>query len=183
MPGARITNGEQVTLRTVVSQDISFLQRAFANPELRQPMGFPVLNQEQIDIPTEKQDGDQFLICLDEDGASRGQPAEEAVERIGAVYVDDVDWRRPNLRFWLLPAFHGESYGSEAVSLTIEYVFRTYSHPAVGAVAYEFNDASRGLLESLGFIQEGRIRKARFIDGEYVDTIQYGLLRSEWYDD
>jgi len=50
----------------------------------------------------------------------------------------------------------------------------------VGAVAYEDNDASRGLLESLGFSEEGRIRKDRFIDGEYADTIHYGLLREEW---
>jgi len=33
---------------------------------------------------------------------------------------------------------------------------------------------------SLGFTEEGRIRKDRFIDGEYVDTVQYGLLRREW---
>jgi ribosomal-protein-alanine N-acetyltransferase len=50
----------------------------------------------------------------------------------------------------------------------------------VGAIAYDFNDASRGLLESLGFTEEGRTRKDRFINGEYIDTIQYGLLRKEW---
>lgn len=47
------------------------------------------------------------------------------------------------------------------------------------AGAYEFNKPSRGLLESLGFDKEGRTRGDRFIDGEYVDTMQYVLLREE----
>jgi RimJ/RimL family protein N-acetyltransferase len=59
-------------------------------------------------------------------------------------------------------------------------VFRTYDYPAVDAVAHDFNEASRGLLGSLGFEEEGTIRRDRFIDGEYVDTYHYGLLREDW---
>nr|WP_256548157.1 hypothetical protein [Natronosalvus rutilus] len=42
MPGARITSGERVTLRTVEREDVPFLQRAFANPEIRYPIGNPL---------------------------------------------------------------------------------------------------------------------------------------------
>ncbi|MBP1986709.1 RimJ/RimL family protein N-acetyltransferase [Halolamina salifodinae] len=35
-------------------------------------------------------------------------------------------------------------------------------------------------MDSPGFEQEGRIRRDRFIDGEYVDTVKYGLLREAW---
>ncbi|GEM_PF-919864 len=80
----------------------------------------------------------------------------------------------------LAPEFHGEGYGTEAVALLVDYTFVTYDHPAAGAIAYEFNGASRGLLESLGFEEEGRIRRERFIDSEYVDTIHYGLLGENW---
>jgi RimJ/RimL family protein N-acetyltransferase len=38
----------------------------------------------------------------------------------------------------------------------------------------------RGLLESLGFEEEGRIRRGPFIDGEYVDTVNYGLPLEAW---
>ncbi len=56
------------------------------------------------------------------------------------------------------------------------------SHPVhgVSAGAYDYNEASRGLLESLGFRQEARLRNAWYVDGEYRDGIQYGLLRREW---
>jgi RimJ/RimL family protein N-acetyltransferase len=180
MPGARITSGERVTLRTCEQEDIPFLQRASANPEIRYPLGNPLRNQEQIDVSDDDGDSDDFLVCLDGDEAGPGQPDEDDVRRIGAVHVEDAEWRRPELGYWLVPEVHGRGYGKEAVSLVIDYVFRVYDHPAVGAVAYDFNEASRGLLESLGFVEEGRVRNDRFIDGEYVDTVQYGLLRREW---
>jgi RimJ/RimL family protein N-acetyltransferase len=178
MPGARIAEGERVTLRTVEREDAPFVQRGSANPELRYPLGTPLRSQEAIDIPDE--DADRFLVCLDGDDAGPGQPNEGHVRRIGAIGVEDADWRRPELGYWLAPELRGEGYGKEALSLVVEYTFRTYAHPAVGAAAYDFNEASRGLLDSLGFSEEGCIRKDRFIDGEYVDTIQYGLLRREW---
>ncbi|ELZ05461.1 GNAT family N-acetyltransferase [Natrialba asiatica] len=180
MPGARIESGERVTLRTLEHEDIPFVQRAYANPEIRYPGGVPLRNQEQLEDWHEENSGDQFLVCLDEDHADPGQPNEDDVRPIGAISLKDADWRRPELSYWLVPEVHGEGYGQEAVSLVIEYVFRVYATPAVGARVYDFNDASRGLLKSLGFTKEGCMRKDRFVDGEYRDTFQYGLLRQEW---
>lgn len=179
MPGPRVTQGERVSLRTLETEDVPFHQRGCTNPEIRYPIGSPVRNQEQIDV-TEDDGSDNFVVCLDGDEAGPGDPTLDQVQRIGMVHVDDVDWRRPDLAYWVAPEFQGEGYGAEAIELLIDYVFRTYAHPAVGAGAYDFNDASRGLLESLGFSEEGRIRRDRFIDGEYIDRIEYGLLRKEW---
>lgn len=44
MPGARITSGERASLRTIETEDIPFLQRSSADPEIRIPMGNPVRN-------------------------------------------------------------------------------------------------------------------------------------------
>lgn len=180
MPGASVSDGERVTLRTVESEDAAFCQRASANPGIRVPIGNPVRSRSELGDVAEKDDGDQFLVCLDGDEAGPGSPDEDQFTHIGCVGVDEVSYRRPDLAYWLAPEFHGEGYGKEAVALLVDYTFATYDHPAVGAIAYEFNDASRGLLESLGFEEEGRIRRDRFIDGEYVDTIYYGLLREDW---
>ena len=180
MPGAVVSEGERVTLRTVEEEDRTFCQRASANPEIRVGIGNPVRSRAELGDVAEKEDGDQFLVCLDDEAAGLGSPDEEQTTRIGWVGVDDVSYRRPDLAYWLATEFHGEGYGTEAVALLVDYTFATYDHPAVGAIAYDFNDASRGLLESLGFEEEGKIRRDRFIDGEYVDTVHYGLLREEW---
>jgi RimJ/RimL family protein N-acetyltransferase len=180
MPGARVESGERVTLRTVERGDIPFLQRAGNNPDIRYPLGTPVRNQEQIEDGFENDGDNRFLVCLDGDDAGPGQPDEGDVRRIGAVSVEDADYKRPELGYWLVPEIHGGGYGKEAVSLVVEYVFRTYDTPAVGAGAFDVNDASRGLLESLGFTEEGRLRKYMFVDGEHRDMVQYGLLREGW---
>jgi RimJ/RimL family protein N-acetyltransferase len=181
MPGAIVQRDERVTLRTVEQEDVSFLQRAGATPEIRYPLGNPVMNREQYDIADET-GTDRLLVCIDDD-AGPGAPEEgdlHDLRRIGAVTVADADYKRPELGYWLVPAVHGDGYGTEAVSLVVEYVFRAYDAPAIGAEAFDFNNASRGLLESLGFAEEGRRRKFMFVDGEHSDMVQYGLLRGEW---
>ncbi|WP_135363026.1 GNAT family N-acetyltransferase [Halosimplex halophilum] len=181
MPGARIAEGDSVTLRTVEKEDVPFLQRAGANPEIRYPLGNPLRNREAIDV--DEADGtDRLLVCLDGEDAGPGRPDEGETRRIGAVSVEGVDYRRPELGYWLIPEVHGRGYGTEAVGLAIDYAFRSYDKPAVGAGAFDHNDASRGLLESLGFVEEGRRRKFMFVDGAHRDMVRYGLLREEWRD-
>jgi ribosomal-protein-alanine N-acetyltransferase len=180
MPGARIKRGERVTLRTVEEEDVPFVQRASANPEIRYPLGSPLRNREQVE-DWDTEGTDRFLVCLDDD-AGPGQSDEGAVRPVGIVSVEDADWKRPELGYWLVPEVHGEGYGTEAVALVVGYVFRSYDTPAIGAGAFASNDASCGLLESLGFSEEGRRRKYMFIDGEHRDMVQYGLLRQEWHE-
>lgn len=179
MPGARVREAERVTLRTVEPEDDAFCQRAAANPELRVPLGTSLRGRDEMneirDAP-----GIGLLACLDDDGAGPGSPAEDETTPIGWVGTKGDGPGRPELAYWLVPEHHGAGYGREMLTLAIDHVFATNSHPAVGASVYGFNDASRGLLESLGFEEEGCLRNYGFIDGEYVDSYKYGLLRTEW---
>jgi RimJ/RimL family protein N-acetyltransferase len=181
MPGAVVERGERVTLRTAEREDVPFLQRAFAAPELRYPLGnVRPKNQDGVEARLEDDANTKLIVCLDAEVAGPRQPGDDEVARIGEVTVTDVDWARTGLAYWLLPEYQGEGYGTEAVSLAVDHVFRTIDTPSLGAGAYECNDASRGLLESLGFAEEGRKRKTRYIDGEYRDSVVYGILREEW---
>jgi RimJ/RimL family protein N-acetyltransferase len=84
------------------------------------------------------------------------------------------------LAYWLDPDHHGQGYGSEAAELLVRYAFEDRNVRRIGARAGSFNEASIGLLESLGFQQEGRRREAAWYRGEYHDMLLYGLLRSAW---
>lgn len=185
MPGARVATGERVTLRTAEEADVPFLQRAYANPELRYPLGWELKSQAELNGAfTDGGPHDEtFLVCLDGDDAGAGEPAEADTRRIGCVVAGTSERARSGIAFWLVPAVQGEGYAKEAVSLVLDYLFRTYPHPAVYAKALPHNDASRGLLESLGFEEEGVARKEAFWDGEYRDSVQYSLLRTEWNGD
>lgn len=180
MPGARVKFGERVSLRTVEREDVPFVQRANADPAIRHPLGTRLKNREAMDV-AEEGGPDKFLVCRED--AERAPPdADVEVSRLGEVHVDDAHYKRPRLGYWLVPSAQGEGYGREAVSLALDYVFRTYDTPAVGAGAFASNEASRGLLESLGFEEEGRRRAFMFVDSEHRDMVEYGLLRADWRD-
>lgn len=99
---------------------------------------------------------------------------------VGCLVAAAPEHARAGIGFWLIPSVHGDGYGKEAVWLLLDHLFSVYPNPAVYAKALPSNEAARGVLESLGFTQEGRARKEAFWNGEYQDAIQYSLLRSEW---
>ena len=107
MPGARVAEGERVSLRTVEREDLSFVQQGCANPGLRYPLGNPVRTREEIgeSIGNGNEGEDRFLVCLDGDDAGPVQPDEADVRRIGVVSVGDTDWRRPELGYWIVSTY------------------------------------------------------------------------------
>lgn len=42
------------------------------------------------------------------------------------------------------------------------------------------DDATRERIEALGFVHEGTGRERQFVEDEYRDLYEYGLLREEW---
>lgn len=178
MPGARMAAGDRISLRTVESEDIPFIQRAYANPELRYPLGWDVTAQSEL--ADEDRHDEEFLVCLDDESAGSGDISVEETRRIGSVVAGVSPRARAGIGFWIIPEAQGSGYATEAVSCLLDYLFRIYPHPAVYANVLPDNEASRGLLESLGFSEEGRARKEAFWQGQYRDTLQYSILRSEW---
>lgn len=182
MPGARVVSGEHVTLRTAERSDVPFLQRAHANPELRCGLGWDVRSQADLENEFEEGEGhdERFVVCIDGSHAGPGTPDPDDVRRIGCVVAGTAERARSGISYWIAPEYQGEGYGAEAVSLAVDYLFDVYPHPAVSATVRPDNDASRALLESLGFVEEGRARKVAFWNGAYRDALRYSVLRSEW---
>ena len=72
----------------------------------------------------------------------------------------------------------GKGYASEAISLVVGYAFNTLSLHKVTAGCYAPNKGAIRAFEKIGFIQEG-VRKAHCIfEGDYVDDVLLGLVRS-----
>lgn len=75
----------------------------------------------------------------------------------------------------------GRGYGTEAARLICAYGFTTLGLHRIGCGTFEHNEAMRKLALSLGMHEEGRRREAAFKDGRYVDIIEYGVLRDEFF--
>ena len=88
--------------------------------------------------------------------------------------------RQVELGYRVLPTYHRQGYGREAVAGIISLLIEQHGiHRFVGLAATE-NAASIALLRSLGFRQEGHFRQSFFCHGEWIDDSYFALLASEW---
>ena len=75
----------------------------------------------------------------------------------------------------------GQGLSVEAVSAVIDQAFEHYAElEKIRAHTDAENLPSMRVLEKLGFLHEGTLRKNQFIKGRFVDEAIFGLLREEW---
>jgi RimJ/RimL family protein N-acetyltransferase len=74
----------------------------------------------------------------------------------------------------------GKGYGTEAMRLIIEYGFNHIGIERVTANTLEMNKSAQKALEKLGFVLEGRERKAYYFGGKKYDRLNFGLLADEY---
>jgi RimJ/RimL family protein N-acetyltransferase len=188
MPGPilEVSDGDDdLVLRTVEREDAALLQRLFADPYGR--LGLHEQshkNEAEVEEFVEEQVEDDsnagYLACVDDEGAPYDHPDEDETEPVAFVYASHVDRDRPRLVLWVPPEHRGDGHAVPALELALDGLFRAYAAHTVGAEALEGDDYAREAFEAVGFTDEGRGREVRFVDGEYRDAVQYGLLREEY---
>ncbi|MBM7588042.1 RimJ/RimL family protein N-acetyltransferase [Bacillus pakistanensis] len=78
------------------------------------------------------------------------------------------------------PSYWNGGYGTEALSLWVDHLFKTLDIPRVGITTWSGNIRMMKAAEKVGMQLEGRMRKCRYYNGEYYDSIRMGVLREEW---
>ena len=77
--------------------------------------------------------------------------------------------------------FRGRGLSAEAASRIINESFeRCPQLEKIRAHTDAKNAPSMRVLEKLGFLHEGTLRRNQFVKGRFVDEAIYGLLRKEW---
>jgi len=174
MPGPVFLEGETVALRTIEEEDLPLLKRGVNDPDIWRLIGArnPVNGKQEREFFEEvvsDEDSIDLLIAVDSEGVG-----------IVTLRPDNGVVSQAELGYWVVPDHQGQGYGKEAVSRIVEYGFTQRALHRIEARVFECNDASRGLLETLGFEHEGAWRHGTFLDGRYQDIHWYGLLDEEW---
>ncbi|MBF0780077.1 MULTISPECIES: GNAT family N-acetyltransferase [unclassified Granulicatella] len=86
---------------------------------------------------------------------------------IGGVIYDENYWN--------------QSIGSKALSLLITHIFVTFPDlEHIGLTTFSKNQRMMACALKIGMMQEACIRKVRYWNGVYYDSVKYGILREEW---
>jgi RimJ/RimL family protein N-acetyltransferase len=75
----------------------------------------------------------------------------------------------------------GRGIGKTALIILLDYAFTVANLEKIGAEVYSFNERSQHLFESLGFTEEGILRRHEVHNGTRQDVHVFGILKDEFY--
>jgi len=164
-----------VELRRAKPPDADFLLELVADDDVRPFMGprsattrSEVLAEIGRSLAEPESFG-RFVIVVD------GEPA-----GMLGFHVENERSRIARLeRLAIHPRFRGARLADEAARLFQRLLLEELGYHRLELEIYAFNERACAHAERVGFVPEGRKRKAYLKDGEWVDTIFYALLAEE----
>jgi ribosomal-protein-alanine N-acetyltransferase len=85
-----------------------------------------------------------------------------------------------SMGFFFLKPYWGNGYATEVAQLLIEYCFTVLNLHKVTAGCDSENTASENVMKKCGMKQEAYRKQHFFIDGQWRDRLEYGIVYEEW---
>jgi len=166
----RLLEGKNVNLRILEKEDLPFYVEWANDPSFFgdfNPLEQATKKELEKDYDTDPPERKRFFVEK-KDGTKIG---------IAGIFSAGDLWE---IGFALIPSERGKGYGSEAVTVFVDYIFLSRDLVRIQARTDVRNIGSQKILEKVGFKREGIVRKSMFIHGEWRDTQLYSILREEW---
>ncbi|SDT24556.1 Protein N-acetyltransferase, RimJ/RimL family [Paenibacillaceae bacterium GAS479] len=174
----RILEGSRLYLRPFTNDDAEVYYPNLFNDEVRRLTGTQkIFSKNMIDkymerITADSEEQINLLIVLKE---------EDRI--IGEIALQDIDYvnRNANIRIATFnEADCNKGYGTEALTLILDYGFGTLNLHRIELNVFSFNSRALKTYEKLGFIREGIQREVLFYNHEYHDSITMSILEHEF---
>lgn len=171
--------GELVTLRPIRADDADAMWEMLDDAEGNRLTGTTaVFTREQV--------ADWCATVAGRDGRHDWAITHLSDEYLGEIVLNEIDEhsRHANVRLALRPGQRGRGFGSEAISLVLAHAFA--AAPAglglhrVSLDVLSINPRARILYESLGFVEEGRLREAHRDGDFWCDAIVMAILEDDY---
>jgi RimJ/RimL family protein N-acetyltransferase len=101
---------------------------------------------------------------------------------LGEAVLSDLDSDNEVCGFRIAlagPHVYGRGYGTEITRLVVAHAFDVVGLHRLELQVYAFNPRAQRVYEKCGFRVEGRRRDALLWDGERVDVLDMGILRTD----
>lgn len=109
---------------------------------------------------------------------------DELIGQVGCYWKSiETNWLEVGLVIFN-EGYWGQGIGYDALKIWINYQFKIKTEIIrIGLSTWSGNIGMIKLAEKLNLKKEAVYRKARIVNGEYYDSISYGILREEWFVD
>ena len=173
---------KRLRLRAAERADLPLFVRWLNDPEVRQNLALYLpmsqASEEQWFESMLKSPPAEHVLVIEV-----RQPDGESWQPIGNCSLMDIDWHNRKAEFGIFigeKSMWNQGYGTETARLILKHGFDTLNLNRISLQVFATNPRAIRAYEKAGFVLEGRLRQAEFIDGQYVDMLLMSVLRSEW---
>jgi RimJ/RimL family protein N-acetyltransferase len=96
------------------------------------------------------------------------------------LWAIDLHNRTAHLGLSLRPAFRGRGLGTDVVAALCEYGFAVRGLHRLQVDTLAGNTAMIRAASRAGFVPEGRLRRAAWVNGDFADEVILGMLAADW---
>ena len=174
---------DRLLLRDLTKNDVSDVFTLFSNSQAMYFLDLPHPNIEYT-----KNDLDEVLQAYQEKPRRCFKMAvvlESTQKFIGVVnlevetsYIKDG---RACLDYYFLPEYWGNGYATEAGTALIKFAFETLEINKIATGCLKCNSASENVMIRLGMKKEAELKQHTSFDGEWVNRVEYAILKSEYF--
>jgi [ribosomal protein S5]-alanine N-acetyltransferase len=100
----------------------------------------------------------------------------KAAGSIGTIGGAGELFKTAQFGYWLGEPYWGRGLATAAARAMVAHTFSLSHFARLEAPVFEWNPRSMRVLEKVGFIREGILRRNVFKDGQQIDSVMYALV-------
>jgi len=102
---------------------------------------------------------------------------------VGTVGCHPIDWnnRHCSIGYWIDAACQGRGIMTRCCGSLLDYLFDDAGLHRVTIQCGTGNRKSCAIPERLGFVREGMMRQAEWVNDRWVDLVVWGMLADDWF--
>ena len=167
--------GEHVILRAFEREDAERCYRWMNDPNIVRTLKsrYPIAFQNEVEW---------LQRAMEASNTERHFAIERKDDRshIGNASIHDIDWVSRTAWFGLFigePTAWNRGFGSDAIETLVRFSFEDMNLHKLRINVFDYNERAKHVLQSRGFIQEGKLHRDFYREGTYHDIVLLSIFR------
>lgn len=101
-------------------------------------------------------------------------------EHIGNATIHEIDWISRRAEFGLFigePTAWNRGFGGDAIRTVARFAFDEMNLDKLRIDVFDYNERAKHVLETNGFVQEGKLAREFYREGAYHDIVIFSIFR------